>query len=148
MKTLKLWLERFFLRTYIVPFETMFATFSIYSGVASIVHFGIISNPIADLLIAFLGPVLSFIFNVGYILSGVGLLFGVGLGRRDFEAFGLIFLTTSIFVRTMIAGLLVGPTAPIANAFFSMIVFTAACMIRLHSILKNRQPVLVQSEVQ
>lgn len=128
-------IKKFKVSLTLAPFEAMFGFICIYSGLAGIFNFGIINNIFSNLLnIRFL-----LFFNLIYFLSGIGIFFGVGLKKGNLEAFGLIVLATTLLIRTVIFGWLLGLNPIIVNAYVSNCAFAFGCSIRLITIFKNNQ---------
>jgi len=125
----------------------MFAFYCIYSGIAGLLNFGVTN----DTFRVVLGAGLANIFNVGYILAGVGMYMGIGLRRGNFEGFGLITIATSVFIRMLAVGwvtifhpTLIVPTAttksllPIMiNLYAFSLAFIVACIVRFSYILNG-----------
>lgn len=119
----------------ISPFEAMFGFICIYAGLAGVFNFGIINNIFTDLLdIKFL-----LLFNIIYFLSGLGIFLGIAFKKGNLEAFGLISLATTLIIRTIIFGWLLGLNPIIVNAYIFNAAFALGCLIRLIAIFKNNQ---------
>ena len=129
------WVKKFFLRQAAVPFETTLAFFFMYAAVASMVGFGVVASPLSRTL----GLVIAMIFNIAYLIAGLGMFVGIGTRRGDLEAFGLILIITSLAVRMVATGWLVGINPQIINGYVSSGVFIFACVMRMRLILKAQQ---------
>ena len=129
------WIKTFFLRQAIVPFETTLAFFFMYAAVASMVGFGTVASPLSRAL----GTTMATLFNVVYLVAGLGMFVGIGTRRGDLEAFGLILVITSLAVRTVATGWLIVINPQIVYSYVSSGVFIFACVIRMTTILKAQK---------
>lgn len=146
-------LKDFFNRVYVIPFQCMFAIWSIYSGITGLLHFGVVSTS----LTAIFSPLATTIFNAVYILAGLAMLLGPGLAKRNLEAMGLMLVSTVIGIRALavvwFAGHSVIPDAKsteievIINTISVTLVFLAACFLRIHSLWKLSSIVMVKEPV-
>jgi hypothetical protein len=127
-------IKKFFRKQSPTPFQACFAFFCIYSGIAGLLTFGVASDVLREVL----GFVLSVIFNVVYIVAGVSLYFGLGLNNRNLEAFGLILIFTSLFVRSLTIFYLVGFDPAIFSTYVYSIAFMIACVVRFSNLLKGK----------
>src|SRR5687768_3914871 len=114
---------KFIKRQSIVPFDTTFAFFCIYSGMISVFRIGIVPNIFRDTL----GERISSMFDIGYALAGLLMFIGIGLGRRDVQAAGLITVITSITIRCVLIGWLIGFNSLVFNTYVFNIAFIIAC---------------------
>lgn len=130
-------MRAFFKRQSIVPFEVTFAVFSIYSGLAGLLNFGVVNAAFQQAL----GYRLSFVFNLAYFIAGLALYIGTGANLTHIEAFGLIFLITSLVVRSIVVFNELGLSAPVLGTHIFATVFVVACVVRFHSIRKGRDVV-------
>lgn len=124
--------KRFFGNQSLFPFETMWAFFCIYAGVAAILSYGVTVGPLARAL----GPVVAMIFNVAFVVAGLGMYFGIGLKRGNLEAFGLFLLAMSLAVRTVVNGWLFGWNAQVINGYVLNAAFVFSCVVRLRTIYR------------
>lgn len=111
----------------------MFATLSIYSGLTRIINFGVTSN----VVIQTVGPTIAMLFAVAYLIAGVSMLFGIGLAKRNLEAFGLIVVASSVLIGIIATIYIVGVNPAIINGIFSSSLFLLACGIRAHSLFRS-----------
>ncbi len=125
--------KTFFKRQSVVPFETMFAFYCIYSGVAGLFNFGITN----DIFKIVLGSLIANIFNVGYILAGAGMYFGIGSKRGDLEGFGLIAIATSVMIRMLAVGWMQGFSPVVVNLYAFSIAFLTACAVRFSYLVRG-----------
>ena len=126
-------LDAFLLRTYVIPFETMFAALSIYSGITRLADFGVTSSVIIDTI----GHTAAQFFSLAYLLGGIGMLVGLGTGRRNIEAFGLCIVSASILIGIIATIFILGFVPAVINGLVTGILFLIACAIRAHSIMKG-----------
>jgi hypothetical protein len=130
---MKLPFHTFFRRQSVVPFETMFAFYCMYSGIAGLLNFGVTN----DIFKTVLGSIIANIFNVGYILAGAGMYFGIGVKRGDIEGFGLIAIATSVLIRMVAVGWVGGFSPTVVNLYAFSIAFLAACAVRFSYIVRG-----------
>lgn len=130
---MKYLIKTFYTNQKLVPFETMFGFYCAYSGLAGLLNFGIVSNAFNSAT----GYKTSTIFNIVYLLAGIGMYIGVGLKRINIEAFGLITVITSIIIRTITASWVFGINPVIINSYIFNTAIIFACIIRLITIYKN-----------
>jgi hypothetical protein len=116
----------------IVPFETVIAFYSAYSGVAGILEFGVANSIFSDSL----GSGLVLIFNLIYIIAGMAMISGVALGRKDIESAGLILVITSILVRIIAIAVSMGISPAIINFHVLSVAMIVAAVTRLNFIFK------------
>lgn len=133
-------MRKFFKRQVILPFETCFAFFCVYSGIAGIVSFG----PVNDAFRQVLGHKKSIIFNVGFLVAGLALYFGLGLAKRNIEAFGLITIIMSLLVRVIAVFSIAGISSSLFNNYVYAFAFIFACIIRARSLFTRKTLVETQ----
>lgn len=124
--------KRFFIRQSLSPFETMFAFFCIYAGLARLFDFGVTVGPFQRAL----GSKAAIVLNVILVVSGLGIYVGRGIGRGDVEASGLILLATSLIITTIVNGWLFGLNPMVINSYVLNGAFVFSCVIRLVKIFK------------
>lgn len=137
-------LKRIKQMTLIVPFETMFAIYSAYSGITGIFRFGIVSNTFQDVV----GSTIADIFNILYFIAGLAMFFGIGLQKKHFESFGIIIVATSALIRTIALAFFAGLSPAIINSYFFSVIFTLACYIRLKSLLRAAKVEKVMNKIE
>lgn len=125
-------IKEFFRRQIVAPFETTFAFICIYSGAVALMGY---SRP-ADLFRESLGTNLADIYNVIYLFAGLSLFVGIGLSRINIEAVGLIIVSMSLVVRTIVVLYMGGITQSQINMMVFAIAFVFACGIRLWSLTR------------
>jgi hypothetical protein len=130
----------FFRRQGIVPFETMFAFYSLYAGLAGVLHFGITNDVFKEVI----GTSLALIFNIGYIVAGLSVYFGIGTRKANIEAFGLITLITSVLIRAIAMGYIIGMNPFIINSYVFSATFISACIVRLYHVLHRGALLAIQ----
>jgi hypothetical protein len=123
-----------------IPFESLFAIFAVYAGVAGLLHVGTSS----DALDAVIGNTITTYLQVMYLASGVLMLLGLGFGKSKFEMPGLVFLATSVIVRGIAVTALVGITADTVGLLVLYFVILVACGVRLAHLLKGQVVVLIK----
>lgn len=77
-------------------FQAVIAIFVALTGIFGLFDIGLNNRQFAEAM----GSTISNVFNVGYVLAGLGILVGLALNRRDVELFGLVCVITSLFVRS------------------------------------------------
>jgi hypothetical protein len=115
-----------------LPFESLLAGLVVVSGIAGLLHYGVI-DPIGALL-----PEWLVVGTQGaYLTSGLLMLLGMGRGRRDIEALGLVLLSTSGVIRWITYGYLLGfsPNFIVSGVFNTLIV--VASVVRIKTILRG-----------
>lgn len=118
--------HEFFYSQIVIPFETCFSFFCIYSGVASLMKFGVVSDIFENVI----GTFYASLFNIGFILAGLCLYLGTGLRRRDLEMCGLITIGTSLLIRSIALGWMLGLNPLIVNSYILNVAFIVACVVR------------------
>lgn len=128
-------------RISIVPFEVAIAFYALFSGVASIAHFGVI-DPLAALL-----PHWEALFlNIATLISGVFMVAGVSSGISRIEQAGLFFLDGILISRFLLYGhyLHYGPNFFVTGLF--TLALLAASVARSITISKKHIIVKVDNE--
>lgn len=125
-------IKKFFTQQRAAPFETMIGFACIYGGIASLLDFGIINSIFRYVL----GFKITILFNSLYIIAGIGMFFGIGLNKHNMEAFGLITVATSITIRTIATGYIVGFNPLIINTYVLNAAIVLACTVRLITVIK------------
>jgi hypothetical protein len=131
----------FFKRQAVVPFETCFAFYSIYAGVAGILDFGVTNVAFRN----FLGLKFSLLFNLAYALAGTALFVGIGTNRRNLETFGIILILTSLAVRILISTHYLGFNSAVLGSYVFAAAFSFSCVVRLVLLLRGYSIALVES---
>jgi hypothetical protein len=116
-----------------VPFEAMIAALAAYSGGVGLLRFGANTDPLS----LSLPLALVTMFQAGYLIAGLAMLVGLGTGRRNFEALGLVVVASSVLIRTVALVWVVGFTAPIINAMISSALVVLACVLRNRSLSRG-----------
>lgn len=125
-------IKKFFMQQRAAPFETMLGFFCIYGGIAGLLDFGVASNAFKYIL----GYKITMLFNALYAIAGSGMFFGIGLNKHNIEAFGLITVATSIIIRTVAIGYIIGPNPLIINTYVLNVTFVLSCMARLVTVIR------------
>lgn len=149
-------LPLFFLRQRVVPFETGIAVYCLYSSITALVGFGLTNNMFRS---SVPGPISTF-FNAAFVVAGLCMFLGIGLGRRDIEGLGLMAVVTSLVIRSVAVTYFFGLDEIVVNGFVirgmpivvntnvTNIIFIVACLIRLESIFAWRILVEMQGRPQ
>lgn len=132
---MKAFLTNIYINQKLHAFETMFGFFCIYGGATGMLKFGIVNTAYSH---AF-SETFLLVVNIIYLLAGFGISFGIGLRRGDVEAFGLIILTTTLIIRTLMLGFLFGIDPVVINAYVLNLIFAASCIVRIKIILDNNK---------
>lgn len=124
-------------RLAVTPFETAIALLLVVSGVAALLHFGLI-DPVAALLPSWESAALSAMS----IMTGGLLIAGAGVPHRGAEAAGLLFLTAVVLSRFLLFGFYLGfgKSFAVTGVFDAALVWAAVA--RLDTI--RRREVLVR----
>lgn len=120
-----------------LPFETLLALLAVFSCIFGLLHVTSSTNT----LDAALGEPLTVAFEIGYGVAGLLMLAGLGFGKGNLEAAGLIMLGSNGLVRFLALWAVVGFTSGVAMALFFYLLIVGACVARLRSIL-NREVIV------
>lgn len=123
--------KTFFVRQSVYPFEVMWAFVCMFLGLVAVLNYGVTTPPLNTAL----GATTAMIFNVIFFVAGAGMFFGIGFGKGNIEAFGLILLITSLLVRTIASGWFFGIDPMAVNGYILNLGFVVACAVRLKTIL-------------
>lgn len=126
-------IKRFQSRHNIIPFEGGFALFAIYSSLVGLFGFGVIPSAVSREL----GNIFTVTSNFVFLIAGLGMYFGVGFGRRDFEAFGLILTMASLLCRMLLAHWVLGFDSVTFNNYMYNTIFIVVCIIRLSTVFQK-----------
>lgn len=132
----------FFRRQSVVPFQVGLSVICVYSGIAGFLRFGMVNGIFNQVL----GPLFANIFHATYLVSGVAIFFGIGLNRRNIEAFGVIILTMTLVVRSIVIHSHAGFSPDVVNNYAFAACFIASCGVRLWSLV-TRQTLVETKEV-
>ncbi len=124
------------------PFQAAVAMFAIYSGVSGLLHFGT-SNEIFIAAVKY-----SSIFNVMFILAGLGQLVGTLTRKINIEAAALVLVSCSMLMR-ILATLAISGWDPSAHNMLAIgILFISASIIRIYAIIKTDQHLKMSGLIQ
>lgn len=137
-------LGQFLKRQSVHSFEVTFAVFCIYSGLAGIMGIGLSSGPLTSIL----GGWLATVIEVAFAISGAMMFFGIGFGRRDLEAGGLVMVITSLLLRNLTLLMTFGLTWVFVSSYFHGTAFAIACFFRLRKLAKVRMLVEITADGQ
>lgn len=132
----------FFKRQSVVPFQVGLSVICVYSGIAGFLRFGLVNGIFTEVL----GQTLANTFNTAYLTSGLAIFFGIGLNRRNIEAFGVIILAMSLIVRSIVIHHHAGFSPDVVNNYAFASAFVTSCAVRLWSLIK-RQTLVETTEV-
>lgn len=127
-------MKRFTGRLRVIPFEIAVGLFAMYGGLATLLGVSVGVDNTPGLTLPFW---LVTCVAISHGLGGLGVVIGVGTGRRDIEGAAVAILGTSLLGRGLaiiLGGGLSGQTT-IAIVFY--LVTTAACCVRLLSLNHN-----------
>lgn len=127
-------LRTFLARSAIAPFEFAIGLVSLWTGAIS--FFGITLG--AQTLNQTLPPLMVATFNLTYFISGLFVVAGLGWRYRNIEASGVILLATALVIRSLAVVVSAGLTPLTLTVLVQAAAFTAACLIRLVTLLKHR----------
>lgn len=134
--------KSFFIQQSASPFEAMLGFFFTYAAIAALVNFG--QPAVTPSLTKVLGPTVAMLFNALFLLSGLGMFFGIGFRMGNIEFAGLALLSTSIVVRVVASIAIFGITAANVNGFILNAAFVCSCAIRARTIWTNRITLKIQ----
>lgn len=135
-------LKDFWSRLSVAPFEALVAVWAAYAGAAGLLHVGVTTDILAGLLPGWV----VIIFNLGYICAGVAMFFGIGLGRRELEGFGLLTVMGSILIRQIATIYLLGLSSVIFNSIVLNALAIAACIVRLGAVTQGHIIIRIEPE--
>lgn len=101
-----------------------------YGGISGLFKLGIVNDQFTTVL----GNTLSGIFNLGYLMAGLALGFGIGLKKKEIEFFGLATIATSLLIRMVVIAWLSGFDSGIINLYIVNGVFIIACLLRIYAV--------------
>lgn len=132
-------LHPFLMRQSVAPFETAIAAVAVGTGILN--FFG--ASIAAILFNSVLPAALITGFNIGYLLSGFAIWFGLGWSYRNLEAFGLILLLTALVVRAIALWATVGVSPITVTVFIQAVAYSIACTVRLYVLMKGRTVLMI-----
>jgi hypothetical protein len=129
-------MKAFLRRQSVLPFESLIAFLAVVSGGLALLNVGGLS---ADALSAELhvGWLVTLVQTL-YLVSGLALFIGLGLGRRDLEAFGLVTLAAVEVIRSVGLYAFVGFEILVAVSYVFNAAIVLTCAVRLHTLTKGR----------
>lgn len=127
-------LGAFVRRLCVLPMNAAIALLSIYAGAAALLHFPPAS---AHPLVALLPGWLTTAFNLTYLIAGVLILLGIGLGKAALEGPGLVLLVASLAVRLSAAWSFVGWGRAVADLAVYYSAIGLACVERYLTIARG-----------
>ena len=131
--------REFILRVIVVPFEIAIALTAVWAGAAGLFNLSITASAFNSTLPQWLVT----LFNILYVIAGLGILTGVGWSYRNAEASGLILLITSLFIRVVALYFTRGFDSVTTNVIIQAVLFGGAAVIRLGVILAKHETVLI-----
>ena len=112
-----------------------------FAGLAPLLH---LSTTVDALTLTSPGWLLVAL-QVSYLLSGIGMLFGVALARRDLEGFGVVLLGTAVLVRFIAVVAVSGLTGPVLVLLVFYTGIVAACVVRMRHLVTGAQLILIHN---
>lgn len=109
------------------------AFLALSAGLIGLLHLSTSTDILTSLLPTWLVSGL----NASYALSGLAMLVGLGLGRRDLEGGGIALLMSAVLVRGLAVVLVAGVTLQVSALLLFYLGFLVACGARLQSLVKN-----------
>lgn len=134
----------FILRMVVVPFEIALALTAMWSGTAGLFNLSITATAFN----ATLPHWLVTLFNLMYIVAGLGVLSGVGWSYRNAEASGLILMFTSLIVRAGALYVTQGLNSISTNVIIQAVFFGGACVVRVAVLFAKHNTILHPTEKQ
>ena len=128
-------------RLAVLPFEAAMGFLVFWAGAATTFQFST-SN---DALTALMPNLLVIVLNVTYMLSGAGMLLGLGLGRRDLEGGGIVILIGALLIRLTAVIAVAGLSLPTVALTMFYVGFSAACISRLLDLMRNDMVVKIRN---
>lgn len=124
----------FFLCQKLFPFDTMVGFFFVYIGIFGLIY--ILLGKAVTSIIA-LGYKTTIAINAGYLVAGLAMFFGIGLNKYNIQAFGLVTVATSLAIRAILTGWVVGISNPlIINIIVLNGILILSCIVRLINIIE------------
>lgn len=126
-----------------IPFETGFAALCVYNGVSGILSYGAVPKIFEQML----GYKFSLVFNIAYVISGLLMYLGIGLNRRNVEAFGVIIIMMSLSIRSLVVFFDVGFYELVVNSYVFATTFLISAAVRVYSLFAGITIIESQSKV-
>jgi hypothetical protein len=123
--------RRFTRRLQHAAFEALIGGLAIVNATASLAQSGAVTANAYDQVLPHWTATL---FQLGYLLAGLLLIAGLGIGRADVEAAGLIIIATSQVSRGIVNVALLGWSIAAVSLAFAVLV-VAVCWTRLHQLI-------------
>lgn len=128
-------MRAFFGRWSVLPFEMLIAGLVVVSGGLALLHVGGLGK---DALSVQLPSWLNIATNAVYVLSGLSMLAGVGLGRGDVEAFGLAGIAAGVVARSVALLWFIWVPAMVGVPLIFNGMVVVACAVRLASLIHRK----------
>lgn len=120
-------------RLNVIPFEAAMAWISFFAGFVGVTHL----TTSTDSLNVFLPSWFVLALNISYMLSGVGILIGLGTARRDAEGAGIVLLLGSVVVRALAIAFIAGIHISTFLLLVFYTVFALACLSRIRALFSG-----------
>ena len=133
-RTTQLYLKLVYDRLRALPFQVAMAGLALVSGTTGLLHIGTATDSLTLLFPTWL--VLG--LNVTYIMSGVCMILGLALPRRDVEGFGLVQLGAAVVVRGVAVALVAGLNPDVLSLYTLYAMILWACYQRLKALFKAK----------
>jgi len=134
--------RRFLARQAVLPFESLIAFLVVVSGSLALLHVGGLG---ADALSLRLPALLNTAVQALYVVSGLAVWLGLGLVRRDIEAFGLVTLSAGVLIRSIGLFAFVGIEPVVLTAYLFNAAIILTCAVRFLVLVKGQTVVLVKA---
>jgi hypothetical protein len=118
------------------PFEVLIGGLAVATSLIGLLQPGKLATDPLDVIMPHWAAVT---FLLGYLLSGLCLLAGVGAGRADVEAAGLVIIAASQIARVIASVALLGASRTEVPIVFAVLV-VGACGTRLWLLLRASRP--------
>lgn len=116
-----------------LPFSTVFACFAIFAGLVGLIDF---DGTTADALGQALGR-WGNLFELVYLVSGAGMLYGLAFGKAKVESPALVLLGMNVVVRSVALVLVLGFGSRIATGLVLNALVIWACWVRVAILMRG-----------
>lgn len=138
-------MRTFLRRLNVLPFEVLIAQLVVVSGGLALFHVGGIGQ---DVLSTLLPGWLTTTLNALYLLTGLAMFVGIGMGRSDIEVAGLIGVASGAVIRGLALAWFAwdapGVRSLILVGFIFDVFIVVACAIRLTHLFQRKSVILAE----